>query len=30
MTRPLRIGVEGIQYVINTDMLRSGILEKII
>lgn len=30
MTRPLRVGVEGIQYVINTDMLRSGILEKII
>ena len=30
MLRPLRIGVSGIQYVINTDLLRSGILEKII
>ena len=30
MKGPLTVGVQGIEYVINTDMLRSGILEKII
>jgi hypothetical protein len=30
MARPLRIGVAGINYVINVQLLRKGSLEKII
>jgi hypothetical protein len=30
MTSPLRIGVAGINYVINVQLLRKGLLEKII
>jgi type II restriction enzyme len=30
MTRPLRVGVAGINYVINVQLLRKGLLEKII
>jgi type II restriction enzyme len=30
MNNPLKVGAEYIQYIINVDMLRSGVLEKII